>query len=700
LTQLECGVASLAMVLAYHGRHVRMEELREQIGVNRDGANAYTILAAARQQGLRARGLKIEVEDLVHLEPGTILHWEFNHFLVFERLEREHVYLVDPASGRRRVSLPQFRQAFTGVALAFEPAESFARSPKRSKPIARQLAAVFGGGQLGRVVALSLAVQLFALAAPIVTGAVVDSVVPRGDRQLLSVLALALAAIVGFHFVAALTRATLFLHLRTRLDASMSMAFLEHLFALPFVFFEQRSAGDLLMRLNSNGTIRELLTSSVLSVLLDGGVAALYLLALFILDPALGGLALGLALLQVAVYALSRNRQRELMAEDLRAQAKARGYEVEMINGVETLKAQGSESNAIQHWANLFVETLNTSLARGRLVALVDSGLSSLRLCAPIAVLLLGAERVLHGELSLGSMLALNALSVGFLLPLSALVGTASQLQILGTYLDRLDDVFDAAPEVEIEGATEIKALSGTIRLEDVSFRYGERSPYVVRDVSVDIRAGQFVAIVGPSGSGKSTLASLLVALYRPSAGRILYDGRDLCALDPRSVRRRLGIVVQKAHLFAGSVRSNIALADPALPIEAIMAAAQTAKIHDEVMSMPMQYETLIRDGGAALSGGQRQRLALARALVHKPSIVLLDEATSSLDAVTEAQVQTALDELNCTRVVIAHRLSTVARADLILVMKDGRIVERGTHAELVALRGAYHALVNAQLKE
>ncbi len=305
---------------------------------------------------------------------------------------------------------------------------------------------------------------------------------------------------------------------------------------------------------------------------------------------------------------------------------------------------------------------------------------------------------MLSGELSLGSMLALDALAIGFLAPLGTLVGTASQLQILGTYLDRLDDVFDTPPEADFERLVDVSSLSGAIRLEDVSFRYGERSPLVVRDVSLDIQAGQFIAIVGPSGSGKSTLATLLVALYAPTSGRVLYDGRDLASLNPRAVRRKMGIVVQKPYLFASSVRSNIALADPSLPLDTIMEAAKAASVHDEIMAMPMQYETLVRDGGSALSGGQRQRLALARALAHKPSIMLLDEATSSLDAVTEARVQATLETMRCTRVVIAHRLSTIMAADVILMMKDGRIVEQGTHPELLARRGAYYELVNAQI--
>jgi ABC-type bacteriocin/lantibiotic exporter with double-glycine peptidase domain len=343
---------------------------------------------------------------------------------------------------------------------------------------------------------------------------------------------------------------------------------------------------------------------------------------------------------------------------------------------------------------------LNVSIERGRLAALIESTMGTIRLGSPLVVLALGAVLVLRGEMSLGTMLTLNALAVGFLLPLATLVGTAEQFQLMGSYIGRLDDVFGTAPEQDDAKVVAAVALTGAINLENVSFRYGELAPLVVRDVSVDIEPGQFVALVGPSGSGKSTLASLLLALYRPTSGRILYDGRDLAGLDTRSVRTQFGVVMQRPYIFGASVRDNVTLTDPGLPLDAVIEAAKLAQIHDELTAMPMGYETLLSDAGASISGGQRQRIALARALVRNPSIVLLDEATSALDAVTEARVQEAIETLRCTRIVIAHRLSTIVKADLILMMKDGAIVERGTHQELFARRGPYYDLVVAQMAQ
>ncbi len=695
----DCGAACLTMVLAYHGKAVRLDDVRKVLGVSRDGVTALALLEAARWYGLRGRGVTLEVEDLDYLPAGSILHWEFGHFMVFERLGSGWVELVDPELGRQRVALEQFRRSFTGVALLLEPGDTFVQEKGQRPPMwgyLKQL--LFQSGLLPRILLTSALVQLFALGLPALTGALTDRVIPRGDYPLLLVLSAAMASLIVFQFLAAMVRSYLLLHLRTELDARMTLGFVEHMVELPYAFFQRRTAGDLMNRLNSNATIREMLTSGALSGLLDGTLVVLYLVMLFIVSGSLGLLVLGLGLVQVGVFLWSRRRQAELMARNLQAEARSEAYQVEFLTGMETLKAMGGEHRAVDRWSGLFVDVLNISLERGRLNAWIDSAMSTLRLGAPLVILCFGAWQVLQGALSLGSMLALNAVAVGFLGPLSALVSTMGQLQLLGSYMDRIHDVLDAPREQEPARVRRAHTLMGRISLEKVSFRYGPNTPLVTREISVEIHPGQLVAIVGRSGAGKSTLANLLLGMYLPSSGRILYDGVDLTELDLRSVRQQVGIVLQNPALFSASIRSNITLADPHLPLEAVVEAARLAHIHDEILAMPMGYETLLLDRGTSLSGGQRQRLALARALVRKPAILLLDEATSALDAITESKVHHALAAIQCTRIVIAHRLSTVMGADLILTLENGVLVEAGTHEQLLARGGVYAALVSAQL--
>jgi ATP-binding cassette, subfamily B, bacterial len=699
LNPTECGSTCLAMTLAYHGRHVRLDQVSQLLGVDRDGASAQRIAVGARHFGLDARGVRLETSELEYLPPGSILHWEFNHFVVFEHADERWVRIIDPRLGRRRLSHAEVGRLFTGIAIALEPGAQFQKGAALDKPVWRFVSAALRKSDAWlRASVLSLLLQVFSLAIPIVTSALVDRVVPRGDHTLLTVLCVGLFSLLGFNFLSTLIRGHLLLQLRTHLDLKMTLGFLEHLVGLPFLFFQKRLTGDLLMRLSSHTVIREMLTSGVLSGILDGLLVTVYLGILAFLNPELGSIVFGLGLLQVTTFAFSRKRQRDLMAENLEIQARTEAYQLELVSGIETLKASGSERRAVETWTDLFVDTLNVALKRGRLAALVDAAAGTLRLGGPLLILAWGATRVLDGTISLGAMLGLAALAEGFLVPLASLVATAGQLQLLSSYVDRIDDVLQAAPEQDAQKVRVAERLTGRIELERVTFRYSPFAPLVVDDVSVAIERGQFVALVGPSGSGKSTLASLLLALYRPSSGRILYDGTDLSELDASSVRRQMGIVVQRPYLFGTTIAANILLANPTLPRDKLVEAGKMAQIHEEIVAMPMGYDTPVIGGGSSMSGGQRQRIAIARALANEPSVLLLDEATSALDAITEQKVQAALSALQCTRIVIAHRLSTVVRADLILVMQNGRIVERGKHDELLQAGGVYRSLVDAQL--
>jgi ABC-type bacteriocin/lantibiotic exporter with double-glycine peptidase domain len=462
-----------------------------------------------------------------------------------------------------------------------------------------------------------------------------------------------------------------------------------------------------MMRLNSNATVREILTSTMLSGVLDGAAVVIYLGIIATRSLSLGLIVLGVGAAQVLVVVLARRRYQRLMAENLQAQARSQAYLAQLLAGIETLKVSGAERMAVEQWNNLFSREVNVSLARGRVSAIVDACLSGLRVGGPVIILAWGAEQVLNGSLSLGTMLALSALAAGFLMPLTTLVGNGLQLQSLSGYLARINDVLDAPREQEGLQVRPAGRLTGAIRVEDVRFAYGPPAPQegrgtppfteVLRGVSLDIAPGQMIAVVGRSGSGKSTLANVLLGLHAPTSGAVLHDGVDMRTLDVRSVREQIGVVTQSPYLFATSVRENIVAFDPGADVAAVREAARLACIDADVEAMPMGYETQLADGGASLSGGQRQRIALARALVRRPSILVLDEATSDLDSVTEAQVIENLATLACTRIVIAHRVSTIASADVIVVMEAGAVVQQGTHEELMQREGLYRTFVLMQ---
>jgi ABC-type bacteriocin/lantibiotic exporter with double-glycine peptidase domain len=370
---------------------------------------------------------------------------------------------------------------------------------------------------------------------------------------------------------------------------------------------------------------------------------------------------------------------------------------VEALSGIATLKVAASEDRALGYWSNLFFKQLNVSLKRSHLGMLIETGRDALDALAPVVLLWLGALWVLQDAMSLGTMLAVTTLAMSFLGPLASLVSTAQQVHLVGAHLERIADVFETAPEQDVQAVQNAPQLTGRIEVRNAGFRYHPNAPWAVRHCSVAVEPGQKIAIVGRSGSGKSTLAMLLLGLYPLDEGEIRYDGVPLSNLNFRSVRSQIGVVLQEPTLFSGSIRRNIASHDPTLSLDEIIEAADLAAIHEEIVELPMGYETVIAQGGVDLAGGQRQRLALARALVNRPPILILDEATSHLDAVTESIVDQNLSDLQCTRIVVAHRLSTIRNADLILVLEEGVIVERGDHEHLLALGGVYAALVHEQ---
>jgi ATP-binding cassette subfamily B protein len=701
MTAVECGAASLAMILSYHGRKTSVSEMRERCGVGRDGLSALSIVRTARSYGLRVRAITLQENDFRYVSLPAIVHWGFNHFLIVERWTSRYVDLVDPAVGRRRVTAEEFDNSFTGVVLTFEAGVNFDRSAAKRQVNLAHYALNYvrlAPFSLLQVLGASLLLQLFGLVVPALTVLIVDAIVPDKLQGALTVLALGLLILFLAQLTTMLLRSSVLLYLQTKVDTQMMLGFFEQLLALPVRFFQQRSSGDILARLSSNTIVRDTISNQLVSTVLDGAFVLVYLIILFTASPLFGLLVALLGVLQIVLLMFTNRAVRELAARELIAQGKSQGYAAEALVGMVTLKASGAEYRALQRWSNLFFDQMNASVRRTYVSSIINTVLTTLQTFSPVLLLVFGTYLALSGSLQIGTMLALVALATAFLTPLSSLVTTGQKLQLVHSHLERIADVMEAEPEQDLLRVRESPRLQGAIRLNQVNFQYDPHSASILNDISISITPGQKVAIVGRSGSGKTTLGNLLLGLSLPTSGEIFYDDIPLRTLDYQMVRSQFGVVTQASSIFSGSIRENISLNNPAMDMESVIRAARAAAIHDDIMGMPMEYETMVSEGGSAFSGGQRQRLALARALANRPVLMLLDEATSALDVITEQLVEQNLRELACTQIIIAHRLSTIRNADLILALDGGKIVERGTHQELLAREGYYAGLIQSQL--
>lgn len=698
-TSVECGVAALAMVLGHHGRSTTVAELRDRMVLSRDGASAASIARQARELGLKVRAFRAEPEALRGLVLPLIAHWGMNHFVVIERFTRRGVDIVDPASGRRHITYAELDASFTGVALELEPTEDLERREGAEaglwsfvRPFLPRSVPVVSG-----VIGASAALTLLGLLPAFLTAYIVDRVLPGRGEDTLLVLAAGLVAYTVSHGLMTLARAELLLWLQTRMDWSMMGTFLRHLMSLPYKFFQLRTGGDLLVRVSSMTYVRDAVSSQLLAVLLDVALLGVYLVVIGFKSLLFVAAILAVATVQLVIMFASARTAQRLTERELQALGEAQSTLLEAVTGAETVKSSGAEHVVVRRWSQKFTEQLESSVRRSRLDNAIDGVLGMLGTASPLLMLVLGAYLVFSDNLSLGTMLALIALAGSALAPVAQLGRSIKTFQTIRVHLDRLRDVLNEPPESLGQGSGKAD-LSEPITLTDVSFRYSGDGPEALSGISLTVRPGEKIAIVGSSGSGKSTLARLILGLYDPTDGEITYGSTPLTELDLGHLRRQCGVVTQDADIFSGSVLTNIALVMPDATLDDVVEAARLAAVHEDITHMPMGYETILGEGGNGLSGGQRQRVALARAVVHRPRVLLLDEATSHLDATTEAVVHENLSELDCTRIVIAHRLSTVRDADRILVIDRGRIVEDGDHEELVARGGAYAALVGQQL--
>ncbi len=697
---VECGAAALGMVLGHFGRHVPLEELRIDCGVSRDGSRASNVLKAARRHGLTAKGMQMEPAALAEVAPPAVLFWEFNHYVVYDgmsrRLGRRGVHINDPARGRRFVTEEEFDTSFTGVVLTFEPGADF-RPGGRKPGVLGVLPARLRGtswAMLAAVVASFLLV-LTGAAVPALSRTYIDMFLIGGHTSLLGVLFTSMGVLLAA--TAALTAVQQANLLRGRIISSTlsSARFMRHLLRLPVQFFAQRNPADLVQRLQSNDSVAETLARDLAAAGVDAVVVLLYAVLLWTYDPQLTLLGILVALCNVVamrvVVRLRATGTHKLRADTARLTNTSYGG----LQSIETMKATGGENGWFGRWAGQHAATLDGQQRLGvpsAVLAVVAPTLASVN---SALILLIGGQRAVEGRISVGLLVAFQALVTGFTAPVTRLNGVAGRAQDFAADLARLKDVesFPADPVHTRGPDDDFRRLAGHVTLENISFGYSPLDAPLLTDFSLSVGPGRQVAVVGGSGSGKSTVSRLISGLYRPWEGDIRIDGQLLADIPRTALSASVSFVDQDVFLFEGTVRDNVALWDPSITDEAVVEALQDAAVHDVVARRPGGIRCRVEQDGRNFSGGQRQRLEIARALVRRPSVLVLDEVTSALDAETEQLIMDNLRRRGCACVVIAHRLSTVRDSDEIVVLDRGRIVERGRHEQLVAAGGRYALL-------
>ncbi len=711
---VECGAASLNMILGYHGYIASLAELRQACGVSRDGSKASNVLNAARLYKLEAKGFKADIPALQQLAPPYIVYWNFNHFLVVEGFYRDRVYLNDPATGPRSVPLAEFSESFTGVVLTFVPGAEF--QPGGEKPsIRRSLWARLRSsvGSLAFCILIGFLLVLPGLATPAFSQIFVDQVILQGRQEWLRPLILAMVVTAVLTGLLKRMQLQVLRQLKLKLAVSMSSRFLRHLLYLPVSFYDQRFAGEISNRTQLNDRLAQLLSGQLATTVISGVMVVFYAVVMGMYDWVLTLIGIAFVALNLLVLQLGARQRSDTNMRLMQVQGKADGQAIAGLQNMETLKASGAESDFFTRWAGYYAKAVNARQEMATLnqrMSLLPTLLSSLSV---MLLLVVGGFRVMEGVLTIGKLIAFQSLMQQFMQPVGQIVQLGGDFQELTGNLARLDDVLknDIDPLVKqhLMGSRNTlepvrshprilqPKLEGYLEIRNLTFGYNRTAAPLIENFSVFLKPGQRVALVGGSGSGKSTIAKIVAGLYQPWSGEILFDGKSRQEI-PRSVLvNSLAMVEQDVLLFSGAVRDNLTLWDPTIPESNLVQAGQDAAIHDVITALPGGYNADLLEGATNLSGGQRQRLEIARTLVNNPSILLMDEATSALDTETERIINGNLRLRGCTCLIVAHRLSTIRDCDEIIVLERGKVVQRGSHDQLRKQPGHYLDLIRSE---
>jgi ATP-binding cassette, subfamily B, bacterial CvaB/MchF/RaxB len=691
----ECGLASLAMVANHHGFETDLASLRQRFNLSLKGATMAHLVEFASRIELASRALRLDLHEMTQLKLPCILHWDLNHFVVLVAADAKGITIHDPAQGVRRISYEQASEHFTGVALELTPTPAFKPIQESRRVPLRQLMGQVTGlkRSLGYVLALCLVLELFAILSPLFTQWVIDNAIVSADRNLISTIAIGFLLVIVMREAVGALRSWVVQVMSVNLNFQWLANVYTHLLRLPVNFFESRHLGDVVSRYGSVSAIQRTLTTSFVEALLDGLMAVVALGMLLLYAPMLTLVVI----IAVALYAGLRIAYygpiRRLSEEQIVHAAKQQSHFLESVRGIQSLKLFGREDDRRAGYLNLVVNTVNREVALQRLSIAFRAGNGLIFGIEGVLILWLGAHLVLDKALSIGMLIAFIAYKDQFNSRVASFIDKMIEFKMLSLQGERLADIVLTEQERE-DVALQPQAVSSeplALELKNLQFRYADTEPWVINDISLRIEPGEHVAIVGRSGCGKTTLLKLMLGLLDPVSGERRVGEQLMSQMGKRQWRSQIGVVMQDDQLFAGSIAQNIAFFDPASDLKQIQEAAQLAAIHDEISQMPMGYETLIGDMGTAISGGQKQRILLARALYKKPKFLFLDEATSHLDVGRERQVTEAIKKLPITRITIAHRPETIASADRVVVIQEGRVQQ-----EMKQVR-KYHDLQTTQ---
>ena len=694
----ECALACIAMICNYYNYKINLSTLRDEYGVPVGGYNILQIRQILNSYNIDSKGIK--VNDITSINKNMfplIGYWNDNHYVIIEKVKKNKVLVINPAFGEIWFTLEEFKKSFSNKALTFSPNKDFKKYKDENRTtfflslILAKKANIFG------LIILSLLIQLFAIVIPIINQKVIDSLNTSINTTFLNKIGLYVLFFAISYYILSTIRSYIIVKIQIYFDKQLMSKLLKHLLNLPYSFFTNRSTGELIFRANSNSYISQILTERLVSIFIDSLLVFVYLFMMFKYSIPLSLFTIGIAVILIIISIINSKNFNSLTNDEMVEQVKVQKILAEMIDGVMTIKSIGGENIFFNKWYKLFEKQLGFTYKKGVLNSFLSNISNSLLFILPMIIIWYGSYSVISGDLTVGMIVAFNTIAISFLQPIISLTGSYSNILILKTILGKLYDIMNSKPE-KILTNNILNINKGKIEFKSVSFKYNRFDPYVLDDISFSINPGEKVAIVGKSGSGKSTLLKLILGLYNSQSGNIYIDDTNIKDINVKNLRSQFGVILQEPLLFNDSIKENIIIGKENISDKQINEAARKSGINSFLVNVPLGINTIISEKGTNFSGGQRQRISLARALVNNPKIMLMDEPTSSLDNESEAFLINEILKLDTTCVVISHRLNTIENFDKIIVIDNGKIVECGSHKDLVSNKSYYYDIYNSKV--